>query len=290
MYKKILVKAPAKVNLTLDVKYKRQDGYHELETVMHQVDLFDRLFLEVGGDQSIVINSNSQEIPHDYDNLVYKAAQTIMEKYGFKAGVNVFIEKNIPVEAGLAGGSSDAAAALYGINELFSLGASMEELLEMGATLGSDIPFCLYGATALARGRGELLEAMPQGPELILVLVKPPFQVSTAEVYRSLDLDQINLHPNNLQFLGAWAECNLNAIAANMVNVLESVTINKYPELERIKKELVGMGALNAVMSGSGPTIMGLFADRELANSAMTIMKEQYKHTYLVSSYVRSDY
>lgn len=285
--RKIMVIAPAKVNLTLDVKYKRADGYHELETVMHQIDLVDRLYFEE--DHDIKVASDSREIPLGEQNLVYKAAKSILVKYGIKAGVKIFIEKNIPVGAGLAGGSTDAAAALLGIDRFFSLGADPGELFEIGASLGSDVPFCLHGATALATGRGEILEAMPAGPMLTMLLVKPPYQVSTAEVYKGLALEHLDCRPDNPAFLLSWGKGDLKGIAANMINVLESVTVKKYSELKFIKDRLIDMGAMNAVMSGSGPAIIGLFKEREAADRAMTKMKKMYQQVFLVSSYVRSD-
>ncbi|MEQ8176393.1 MAG: 4-(cytidine 5'-diphospho)-2-C-methyl-D-erythritol kinase [Syntrophomonadaceae bacterium] len=284
MAKTIVVNAPAKVNLTLDVKYKRPDGYHELETIMHQIDLCDRIILEP--DREIILESNSAQIPGGKDNLAYRAAAAILEKYGIKEGVKIFLEKNIPVGAGLAGGSTDAAAVISGLNRLYDLGAGLDDLMPIAASLGSDVPFCLQGGTALATGRGEILEPVYPAHALTLVLVKPPFEVSTAQVYGRLDLTMVKNHPDARELLAAWEHNNLDSMALNMINVLENVTIDRFPEIGQIKKRLTDLGAAAVLMSGSGPSVFGLFENIGEAEAARDQMKNMYREVFLVSSYM----
>lgn len=285
MRRNIILKAPAKVNLTLDVKGKRSDGYHELETVMHQVNLLDIIIISqaAGG---IQIKSNSSLIPTNEENLAYQAAEMILGEYAHKEGVEIYIEKNIPVGAGLAGGSTDAAAVIQGINQLYDLGLEEEELLEMAASIGSDVAFCLAGGSKLARGRGEILSKLPQRMIPYIILVKPDFQLSTAEVYRELDLTQVEEFPDNAAFLAAWEAYDIINIARNMRNVLETVSIRKYPEIAAIKAELLETGALNALMSGSGPSVMGIFMEEEQALKAREKFQSRYQEVFLLSSYV----
>ncbi|MEN6348932.1 MAG: 4-(cytidine 5'-diphospho)-2-C-methyl-D-erythritol kinase [Syntrophomonas sp.] len=287
MAKIIAVNAPAKVNLTLDVKYKRPDGYHELETIMHQIDLCDRIIMEKG--REIVVDSNSTQIPMDDSNLAYKAAARILGIYGIKEGVKLFIEKTIPVGAGLAGGSTDAAAVLSGLNLLYDLGAGMNDLMPIAASLGSDVPFCMQGGTALATGRGEILQPLYPTHTLTLVLVKPQFEVSTAAVYGALDLTLVKKRPDARNLLTAWDHNNLENMALNMVNVLENVTIKLFPEIGLIKERLLTLGASAVLMSGSGPSVFGLFDSMIKADSARDQMKDIYQEVFLVSSYMGSD-
>lgn len=289
MKEKLVIKAPAKVNLTLDVKGKRADGYHELETVMQQISLVDIIHLSVNDTGEIASKSNSSLIPDHEENLAYQAAALMKSKYGLQAGLDIFIEKNIPVGAGLAGGSTDAAAVLQGINELFRLDIKLPKLMELGAEIGSDVPFCLLGGAALAKGRGEILTSLKAGLRLEMVLVKPDFQISTAEVYRQFSLDKVERAPDNVAFLAAWDNEDSIQMTRQMVNVLESVSINKYPEIEKIKQELISMGALTAIMSGSGPTVFGAFRTREDAQRAYDKIKRRYAESYIVSSYSRGD-
>lgn len=284
MAKTIAVNAPAKVNLTLDVKYKRPDGYHELETIMHQIDLCDHIILEQN--REIVLESNSTKIPRGKDNLACRAAAQFMEKFGIKAGVRILLEKIIPVGAGLAGGSTDAAAVISGLNRLYDLGAELEDLMPIAASLGSDVPFCLQGGTALATGRGEILEPVYPAHALNLVLVKPPFEVSTARVYGHLDLATVREHPDARQLLAAWDHNDLESMALNMINVLENVTINRFPEIGQIKKKLTDLGAGAVLMSGSGPSVFGLFGSIGEAKSARDQMRDMYREVFLASSYM----
>jgi 4-diphosphocytidyl-2-C-methyl-D-erythritol kinase len=288
MKRELEIEAPAKVNLTLNVLGKRADGYHELETVMQQISLCDRIHLQAGGN-GIKLESNSALIPDNEENLAFKAANLLYEKFPIEEGLKIFIEKNIPIGAGLAGGSTDAAAVILGINKLFNLQLNQEELLKLGLEIGSDVPFCLLGETALARGRGELLESLPPGPQIDMVLVKPDFQLSTAEVYRGFRLNLVKNPPDNPAFLEAWVKCDIIEIAEQMQNVLETVSVEKCHEIEHIKKKLDKLGALKSLMSGSGPSVVGVFSNRAEAQIAWENIKDQYKETYLVSSYKRGD-
>lgn len=286
MLQEIIIEAPAKINLTLDVKGKRPDGYHELETVMHQIDLLDVIKLKPRH-QGITVRCNNPQIPAGEENLAYQAASLILKPSG--AGVDISIQKNIPIGAGLAGGSTDAAAVMLGLNRLYDLGMDNRSLLEAGAFIGSDVPFCITGGTALARGRGERLTPLAACNKLEIVLVKPEFELSTAAVYRALSLENVELRPNTTAFLEDWEKCDIINIACHLSNVLETVSIKKYPVLEIIRQEMLDQGALNAVMSGSGPTMLGVFAERATARNASQWFKTRYQEVYLVSSYDRGD-
>lgn len=302
MQNELSIEAPAKINLTLDVIGKRDDGYHELETVMHQVNLFDRITLEAL-EQGIELITSSSEIPAGEDNLAYKAALAILKPYGRGAGVKIHIEKNIPVGAGLAGGSTDAAAVLAGINHLYGNQVSPQELREIAATIGSDVAFCLSeqyieprpgvlmspGATAIARGRGEILEPLPARFIPFMVIVKPEFQLSTAQVYAEFNLPAVKHHPDTSSFLQAWYNNDIINISTHMANVLELVSIRKKPEIGAIKTRMKEQGALNALMSGSGPSVFGIFPDEATACQAFAEFKMDYREVYLVSSYRRGD-
>ncbi|MEN6349090.1 MAG: 4-(cytidine 5'-diphospho)-2-C-methyl-D-erythritol kinase [Syntrophomonas sp.] len=289
MGSRIEIEAPAKVNLTLDVKGKRADGYHELETVMHQIDLVDRISIGVTDDAGtrIKLTSNSGDIPGDESNLAWRAAQIFLDRNHLRAGVEIFIEKNIPVGAGLAGGSTDAAAVIQGLNALLGCRFEKKALLEMAAFIGSDVPFCLLGGTAVARGRGEILEPLYMKGPLFMVLVKPDFGISTAEVYQGLDLNNVAEWPDTTAFLKAWEKYDIINLSKNLANVLESVSISKHPEIKTIKEMLINEGAINALMSGSGPSVFGIFETVERAQNAAEIMKNNYREVFLVSSYER---
>ncbi|MCM3389833.1 4-(cytidine 5'-diphospho)-2-C-methyl-D-erythritol kinase [Ureibacillus chungkukjangi] len=253
----LYVKAPAKINLTLDVLYKRPDNYHEVEMIMTTVDLSDRIGLESRNDGLIKIISTNGFIPDDNRNLAYQAAQLIKDTYGIADGVTISIEKEIPVAAGLAGGSSDAAATLKGLNELWNLNLSIDTLAELGAKIGSDVSFCIYGGTALATGRGEKIQKLPAPPTCWVVLAKPKIGVSTAQVYGGLNIEGIE-HPNTKQMIQAIETNDYDLMCASMGNVLESVTFNLHPEVVMIKEQMKRFGADAVLMSGSGPTVFGL--------------------------------
>ncbi len=254
---KLLVKAPAKINLSLDVLYKRTDGYHELEMVMTTVDLADRLELELINDDRIIIHSQTRFVPDDDRNLAYKAAKLLKDRFNIKSGASITIEKNIPVAAGLAGGSSDAAAVLRGMNKLWGLGLTLDELAELGAEIGSDVSFCVYGGTALAKGRGEIITPLPPPPNCWVVLAKPAIGVSTAEVYEHLNLNEV-IHPNTKAMVDAIDQGDYLGICANLSNVLESVTFKYFPKVKHLKDDMKRFGADAVLMSGSGPTVFAL--------------------------------
>ncbi|MBX9973497.1 4-(cytidine 5'-diphospho)-2-C-methyl-D-erythritol kinase [Cytobacillus firmus] len=254
---KVMVKAPAKINLSLDVLHKREDGYHEVEMIMTTIDLADRLELTLLDKDEIKIISHNRFVPDDQRNLAYQAAHLLKERFQVKKGVSITIEKAIPVAAGLAGGSSDAAAALRGLNKLWDLGLSLNELAEIGTEIGSDVSFCVYGGTALATGRGEKIQELPAPPTCWVILAKPFIGVSTADVYRRLDVEQVQ-HPNTAGMIEAINAGSYYDVCRNMGNVLEDVTLNMHPEVLQIKDQMKRFGADAVLMSGSGPTVFGL--------------------------------
>lgn len=254
---KLLIKAPAKINLSLDVLHKRPDGYHEVEMVMTTIDLADRIELSLLNRDSIKIHSQNRFVPDDQRNLAYQAALLLKERFNVKQGVSIAIEKTIPVAAGLAGGSSDAAATLRGLNKLWGLGLSLDELATLGAEIGSDVSFCVYGGTALATGRGEIIKQLPAPPTCWVVLAKPFIGVSTAEIYRRLKIDGLT-HPNTSEMIHAIKDKDFTKVCNNVGNVLEEVTLGLHPEVAQIKDQMKRFGADAVLMSGSGPTVFSL--------------------------------
>lgn len=254
---KLLVNAPAKINLSLDVLYKRIDGFHEVEMVMTTIDLADRIELSLLENKEIKINSHNRFVPDDERNLAYQAAKLLQDKFSVKKGVQMTIEKNIPVAAGLAGGSSDAAAVLRGVNKLWDLGLSLDELAEIGGEIGSDVSFCVYGGTALAKGRGEIISPLPAPPTCWVILAKPFIGVSTAEIYRRLNVEKIR-HPQTNKMIEALHHNSYEQVCHHLENVLETVTLNMYPQVAQIKDQMKRFGADAVLMSGSGPTVFGL--------------------------------
>jgi 4-diphosphocytidyl-2-C-methyl-D-erythritol kinase len=251
------VKAPAKINLTLDVLHKRSDGYHEVEMIMTTVDLADRIGLELREDGKIHIQSVDRFVPNDYRNLAYQAAKLLKDIHHIESGVTIKIEKSIPVAAGLAGGSSDAAATLRGLNTLWNLGLSLDELAQIGTKIGSDVAFCVYGGTALATGRGEKIQELPAPVNCWVILAKPTLGVSTADIYGNLKINQIE-HPNTKQMIESIETKNFNQMCASVGNVLESVTLKLHPEVAVLKDQMQKFGADAVLMSGSGPTVFGI--------------------------------
>lgn len=254
---RILEKAPAKINLSLDVTSKRPDGYHEVEMIMTTIDLADRIELTALPENVIRVASHNRFVPDDQRNLAYQAAKLLKERFQVKKGVSIMITKVIPVAAGLAGGSSDAAATLRGLNRLWDLKLSVEELAELGAEIGSDVSFCVYGGTALATGRGEKIRHISAPPHCWVVLAKPTIGVSTAEVYRRLNLQQVR-HPDVQAMIDAIEEKSFQKVCGQLGNVLESVTLSLHPEVAMIKNQMKRFGADAVLMSGSGPTVFGL--------------------------------
>lgn len=254
---KLLVRAPAKINLSLDVLYKRNDGFHEVEMIMTTIDLADRLELSLLDNNTIKIFSHNRFVPDDERNLAFQAAKLLQERFSINKGVVISIEKNIPVAAGLAGGSSDAAAVLRGLNKLWGLGLSLDELAKIGAEIGSDVSFCVYGGTALAKGRGEIIKELPAPPTCWVILAKPYIGVSTAEVYRRLNIGTVT-HPNTEKVITALKNNSYEQLCGHLENVLESVTLKMYPEVSQVKEQMKRFGADGVLMSGSGPTVFGL--------------------------------
>ncbi|TBL69014.1 4-(cytidine 5'-diphospho)-2-C-methyl-D-erythritol kinase [Paenibacillus thalictri] len=255
---KVFEKASAKINLSLDVLRKREDGYHEVEMVMTMVDLADRIEMQELPRDTIIISSQAGYIPLDEKNLAFQAARLIKDRYDVKRGVYIHLDKRIPVAAGLAGGSTDAAATLRGLNKLWQLGISNDELKLLGQELGSDVPFCVTGGTAIARGRGEKLEMIDSPPQCWVVLAKPPINVSTSEIYGKVSVKEIEKHPNTSQVVQAIREKNFDHLCSHLGNVLEDVTMRLHPEVKQLKEVMVKLGADGALMSGSGPTVFGL--------------------------------
>ena len=266
-------KAMAKINLALDVIRKREDGYHEVKMIMQTVDLFDTLSFQKSEVSGIHIITNIPEIPTDKRNLIYKAADMLMQQYSIAEGVNISLVKRIPVAAGMAGGSTDAAATLKGINELFELKIPEEKLRELGVKIGADVPYCIMGGTALSEGIGEILTKLPNVPAGHLVIAKPNVNVSTKMVYENLNADRLKDHPDVDGMIEAIMRQDISKIAERMGNVLETVTQVRYPIIKELKDIMLNEGAASALMSGSGPTVFGLFFSKEMAENAYEIIK-----------------
>lgn len=260
----VMIKANAKINLTLDILGKRQDGYHEVAMVMQEISLADIINLDkqVSG---ITLAMDNSDLPADETNLAWKAAKLFLTEAGIKGGVSIRIEKFIPIAAGLAGGSADAAGTLVGLNELFDAGLTVKELCLLGEQIGSDVPFCICGGTMLATGRGEVLKRLPSMPKCYVVLAKPKISVSTAWAYRTYDERGVNVHPDNSAIIDALAKNDLREIASLLGNVLEEVTSSEYKEIVEYKKIMQEAGALASMMSGSGPTVFSLTDNKETA-------------------------
>lgn len=254
---RVLEKAPAKINLSLDVLHKRKDGFHEVKMIMTTIDLADRVELVDLPYDEIRIISHNRFVPDDQRNLAYQAAKLLKDRFKIRKGISISITKTIPVAAGLAGGSSDAAATLRGLNRLWNLGLTLDELANLGAEIGSDVSFCVYGGTALATGRGEIIQHITPPPHCWIVLAKPTIGVSTADVYKNLNINSIH-HPNVEGMIEALKIGDYDQICNLMGNVLESVTLHMYPEVANIKDQMKRFGADAVLMSGSGPTVFGL--------------------------------
>ena len=267
------LRALAKINLGLDVLRKREDGYHELRMIMQTINMYDQLDIEISKTPGIKITTNLPFIPVNESNLVYKAAKLLMDEFQVEQGITVDLQKFIPVAAGMAGGSSDAAAAMIGVNRLFGLGLSVKELMERGVKIGADVPYCLLRGTALAEGIGDKLRALPACPDCYVLIGKPAISVSTKFVYENLHANELEYHPEIDKMLEAIQWHNLNKIADSMGNVLETVTIPHYPVIQEIKDHMKEHGALNAMMSGSGPTVFGLFDDKATAENACEALR-----------------
>jgi len=276
----MLVKAYGKINISLDVVGKREDGYHLLKMIMQNVDLYDSLSFQKCN-KGINISCNKPYIPTDEKNLVYKAAKLFMDTYNISEGINIYLKKNIPVAAGMAGGSADAAAVFKALREVFGIEVDDSELMDLGVKIGADVPYCIMGGTALCEGIGDIITPLAPFKNQILVLVKPNFGVSTKEVYKNLDTSKIFKHPDTDALIKAMKEEKLEDVCSGMKNLLENVTLRKYPVLKRIKEDMIRMGAMGAMMSGSGPTIFAFFDDMLKAQRCYDKFKIQYKEVYI---------
>ena len=275
----VTLQAYAKINLGLDVLRKRPDGYHEVKMIMQSISLADTLELKKLPEETIrLINGAEQdnpEVPMDKTNLIYRAIDLIKQKYAISEGIEAVLTKRIPVAAGMAGGSTDAAAALKGMNQLFALGLSEQELCELGVTLGADIPYCIMGGTALSEGIGERLTPLPPMTDCWILIAKPPICVSTGFVYGNLKANELTVHPDIDGMTEAIKHNDLHGITSRLENVLETVTIPAHPEIAVIKDKMLDYGAMQALMSGSGPTVFGIFAEEEQAAEAGTAIQKE---------------
>lgn len=281
------LKAYAKINLGLDVVRKREDGYHEVRMIMQTIGIYDRICLTKSREPGIRIRTNLFYLPTNEDNLVYRAARLLMDEFHIKGGLEIDLQKYIPVAAGMAGGSSDAASVLYGVNRMFQLGLSLKELMERGVKLGADIPYCLMRGTALSEGIGEKLTPLPAAPDCWILVAKPPISVSTKFVYENLHANELQSHPDIDGIIEAIKKNDLYGVAGKLGNVLETVTIPNYPVIADIKKHMKEAGAVNALMSGSGPTVFGLFDSRDKAQEEYETLKQMdfARQLYLTRNY-----
>ncbi len=264
----ITLRAYGKINLGLDVIRKRPDGYHEVKMIMQTVSLYDNIRMKREPEPGIRIKTNFSFLPVGRENLVYQAAELLLSEAGIREGLSINLYKKLPVAAGMAGGSSDAAAVLAGVNRLFGLHYSRKALMERGLKLGADVPYCLMRGTALAEGIGERLTRLSPMPDCYILLAKPPVSVSTKFVYGNLKADSLAFHPDIDGMAEALSEGSLPGIVSRMGNVLETVTVPAYPQIQKLKDRMLEDGAGNALMSGSGPTVFGIFKEKEMADRA----------------------
>ncbi len=270
----ISLKALAKINLGLDVLGKREDGYHDVRMVMQSIHLYDRVEMKKTKSPEIQVTTNLYYLPVNEDNLVYRAAKLMKDEFKIKEGVRITLQKFIPVAAGMAGGSSDAAAVLVGMNRMFNLGLKQSKIMELGLRLGADVPFCVMRGTALAEGIGEKLTPLPAMPKCPILIAKPAIAVSTKHVYEQLRLVDGMAHPDIDALMDSLKKKNLRGIADNMGNILETVTIREFPVIRDIKNLMMENGAMNAIMSGSGPTVFGLYHSEKDIRGAYDALKQ----------------
>ncbi len=278
--KRAISRSYAKINLTLDVLSRRENGYHDIKMIMQTVSLFDLIVIDKT-DSDISIATNLRYLPNNEKNIAYKAADAFYKETGIKGGVKIMIHKNIPVAAGLAGGSGNCAAVLTAMNMLYSNPLSKEKLMEIGATLGADVPYCFDGSTQLAEGIGEILSPLPKMADAYILLVKPPINVSTGAIYEEIDSAPIDVRPDTDAMINALENKDIQGIADNLCNVMEAVTVKMHPIVGGIKTKMIMNGALGAVMSGSGPTVFGIFDDFEKAKKSADSFSLQFKDVYL---------
>ena len=281
------LRAMGKINLGLDVLKKREDGYHEVRMIMQSVRVHDTIQLNKKRETGISIKTNRPYLPTDESNLVYKAAKLLMDEFGIEGGIDIDLIKYIPVAAGMAGGSSDAAAVLYGMNRMYGLNLNEEQLMKRGVTIGADIPFCIMRGTVLSEGIGEILTPLKGMPECKIVIAKPPISVSTKQVYEAFDSADDIEHPDIDGMIEALNEGNLKKLTDKMSNVLELVTGRDYPVIGRIEEYMKNHGALGAIMSGSGPTVFGIYDDEDAAKATYEGLREGHlaKQIYITECY-----
>lgn len=292
MIKHLSLKAYGKINLGLDVLRRREDNYHEVRMIMQTVGIYDRIDVIYREEPGITVETNLHYLPCNENNLVYKAAKLLMDEFGIKEGVHINLRKFIPVAAGMAGGSSDAAAVLFGVNKMFGLGLTRNQLMERGVKIGADVPYCVMRGTALSEGIGEILTPLPPVPQCQVLIAKPGISVSTKFVYENLHANQLKKeqHPDIDGMIEAIRQRDLYGIADRFGNVLETVTIPAYPVIREIKEAMVKYGAIGSLMSGSGPTVFGLFTNPKAAADAYEELRygkesEIVKQVYLTSFY-----
>ena len=282
--RELKLKARAKINLGLDVVRKREYGYHEVRMIMQMINLYDKITLRKKTEPGITVTANLSYLPVNEDNLVYRAAKLLMDEFQVDGGLEIELQKYIPVAAGMAGGSTDAAAVMVGVNRIFQLGLNKKQLMERGVKIGADVPFCIMRGTALAEGIGEELTPLPAMPHCSLVIAKPKIHVSTKFVYGNLKVRELTEHPDIDGQVQALRENNLEQLVARMGNVLETVTIPAYPVIDEIKHTMMKYGAMGAMMSGSGPTVFGIFEKEDKAQEVCRLLKKEKaaKQVYLV--------
>lgn len=284
----IVEKSRAKINLSLDILGILENGYHEVEMIMQQIDLWDEVTIKTI-DSGIEISSNVYYLPTDQNNIAWKAAKKLIDLYNIPSGVSIHLEKRVPVAAGLAGGSANAAAVIKGMNKLFQLNMTLDEMMAVGLTLGADVPFCIMGGCAVARGIGEVLEPIKGLNHVWILLSKPNIGVSTKEIYKKYDLNPAVRHPDTPLLVEALGRSDLHVLTGNMYNVLEEVTSASYPIVKDVKRKILQYGAIGAMMSGSGPTVFGIFTNYHKAQKAEKHMKKNYQQTYLIKTYSGGD-
>ena len=294
MIRHLELKAYGKINLGLDVVRRREDGYHEVRMIMQTVRVYDAIELNRTEEEGIRLSTNLYYLPDNENNLGYRAAKLLMDEFGIRDGVEIKMKKFIPVAAGMAGGSSDAAAVLFGVNKMFGLGLSKQELMERGVRLGADVPYCIMRGTALSEGIGEILTPLPPMPQCRVLIAKPAVSVSTKHVYESLNLPSLGAeaHPDIDAMWAAIEKKDLSGVVSQLGNVLETVTIPENPVIQTLKDKMMEMGADGSLMSGSGPTVFGLFSNQTAAQAAYEELRygssqDLAKQVYLTSFYNR---
>lgn len=277
------LKAYGKINISLDVIGKREDGYHLLRMIMQTVDIYDELTFEPC-EEGIHITCDKEGVPTDKRNLVYKAIELFKNIYEVQGGIKVHINKNIPMEAGMAGGSTDAATALKAMRDLYKPGVSDQELMGLGVKIGADVPYCILGGTALCEGIGEIITPLKPFKNKVLLVVKPNFGVSTVSVYKAFNINEVKAHPDTEGLITAMGKEDVSYVAENMMNLLEEVTIKDHEEIQEVKDFMVTEGALGAMMTGSGPTVFGFFDSKDKAEKCYEKLKGKYKEAFVTTT------